>query len=526
MKPIRHFVSQAIRAAIIVVSAVAIGGIASAKAADNWAGDYSSPHGVDLTLESSGGGSFTGELTIASGGQTQSFPVQLRQQGDRLNGTFGSGMDTFPLAISLGEEPQQIVLVSDGSMFELSKKGGGALESGARNPLAATGTDMSSGQSAPAGAGNFSHPDGYFSMQVPSQWEANMMAGDVFELVTGTPGDLVVVVLGDLDASERGKPATQVMPSAMAAIDAFLAQNAEVYADSSRASTSAVQASGISVARSERPASDRGQSTTVWQGLAVKGDNAVILVSSLSPQRSAELMPTLDAAIASVSINRSWRPGELSQSGATSSSGRNVSFNGVRLEDATLQKLEGPTPVIPDGDYWYDNRSGMAGTIGGPTEAYLAPGLELGGRLSPQASGGATQVALNGRYLHPIDLAGLQYYFGYIAPGRYWMDGNGDYGNEGGPKQGNIIEDIALIEMVAAEYQAQMQQQLMQQVQTYGGQGGYYGQGGGYYNQGGGGSVYSHFPNLGASGTGVGVANFGNGDGIVNAGGVLWWPGK
>jgi hypothetical protein len=40
------------------------------------------------------------------------------------------------------------------------------------------------------------------------------------------------------------------------------------------------------------------------------------------------------------------------------------------------------------------------------------------------------------------------------------------------------------------------------------------------------GSVYQHFPNLGARGTGAGVADLGGGDTIVNAGGVRWWPGK
>lgn len=51
------------------------------------------------------------------------------------------------------------------------------------------------------------------------------------------------------------------------------------------------------------------------------------------------------------------------------------------------------------------------------------------------------------------------------------------------------------------------------------------GLGGGGYNESlygnGSGSVYSRFPNLGSSGSSVSV-----GGGIVNAGGVLWWPGK
>jgi hypothetical protein len=183
--------------------------------------------------------------------------------------------------------------------------------------------------------------------------------------------------------------------------------------------------------------------------------------------------------------------------------------------------------MIPDGEYWYDDVSGMAGTIGGPTEAYLAPGLTIGGKLDPNASGGQTNVGFNGRYLHPIDLAGLQYYFGEIRPGRYWLDSQGNYGQENGPRLGNLVEEIATVQALAAEMQAYYQAQLNAQVQQYQGQGGYYGQSGGYYNQqGGGGSVYSHFPNLGAGGTGVGVANVGGGDTIVNAGGVLWWPGK
>lgn len=67
----------------------------------------------------------------------------------------------------------------------------------------------------------------------------------------------------------------------------------------------------------------------------------------------------------------------------------------------------------------------------------------------------------------------------------------------------------------AAEMRAQMRAQLEQQIQMYCGQGGH-----------GGGSVYQHFPNPGAGGTGVGVTDLGGGDSTVNAGGVLCWPGK
>jgi hypothetical protein len=165
--------------------------------------------------------------------------------------------------------------------------------------------------------------------------------------------------------------------------------------------------------------------------------------------------------------------GGLSQPAAT---GRNIFFNGSRLDVATLERLEGPIPVIPDGQYWYDKRSGSAGLIGGPTLGYFAPDLDFFPPMSPHASGGGTNVVVNGRYLHPVDLAGLQYYFGTVQPGRYWLDGQGNYGVENGPALGNLVQQIAMLQAVS---------------QTAVG----------------GGSVYQYFPNLGTGGSGV-----------------TWWP--
>ena len=180
---------------------------------------------------------------------------------------------------------------------------------------------------------------------------------------------------------------------------------------------------------------------------------------------------------------------------------RKVVFNGARLDTATLLRLEGPAPVIPDGNYWYDRRSGMAGSIGGPTEAYLAPNLDFCPPMSPLASGGGTNVVVNGRNLHPIDLAGLQAIFGQVVPGRYWFDGQGNYGYENGPALGNLVQQLAMLQAAGAPVQ---------------------GRGGAP----GGDSVYRYFPTLGPTGTGVTVANAGGGDPIVNVGGVMWWPGK
>ena len=52
--------------------------------------------------------------------------------------------------------------------------------------------------------------------------------------------------------------------------------------------------------------------------------------------------------------------------------GRKVRFNGRLLggpELATLEQLERGGPRVKDGEYWYDARTGAAGTWGGPHAA-------------------------------------------------------------------------------------------------------------------------------------------------------------
>jgi len=94
---------------------------------------------------------------------------------------------------------------------------------------------------------------------------------------------------------------------------------------------------------------------------------------------------------------------------------------------------------VPDGSYWYDNVSGAAGAWGGPATALLPPGLELGGPLPANASGGGTGVFINGRELHPVDARNLWQYTGYPPQrGRYWVDATGNFGYEGGPMLGNL----------------------------------------------------------------------------------------
>jgi hypothetical protein len=125
---------------------------------------------------------------------------------------------------------------------------------------------------------------------------------------------------------------------------------------------------------------------------------------------------------------------------------RRISINGGPLDERgrrVLQQLEtiGRTR-LPDGDYWYDPGSGVAGRWGGPAAVLLVPGLPLGGRLPPQASGGGngriTGIFVNGRELHPYDVAALIALYGQAWPGRWWVNGAGDFGPEGGVAIGNL----------------------------------------------------------------------------------------
>lgn len=96
------------------------------------------------------------------------------------------------------------------------------------------------------------------------------------------------------------------------------------------------------------------------------------------------------------------------------------------------------TVQVPDGAYWYDRVSGLWGVHGGPALGQMPPAMELGGALRMNASTGGTGVVVNGRELHPTEAAYLQQLFGYVIPGRYWMNAMGVGGFEGGPALFNV----------------------------------------------------------------------------------------
>jgi hypothetical protein len=118
---------------------------------------------------------------------------------------------------------------------------------------------------------------------------------------------------------------------------------------------------------------------------------------------------------------------------------RVVTVNGSRLSAPTMQALEQHYRVrVASGAYWYDPWSGAWGVMGGPTAGLIVAGLDFGGQLHPDASGGSTLVWVNGRRLPWQDLVALQQITGPIQPGRYWLDGNGNAGIEGGPAIVNL----------------------------------------------------------------------------------------
>jgi len=111
----------------------------------------------------------------------------------------------------------------------------------------------------------------------------------------------------------------------------------------------------------------------------------------------------------------------------------------VRLPASVLHALEAQYRVrAQNGAYWYDPACGAWGFAGGPTVGFIPAGLDLGGPLQADASGGTTLVFINGRQLPVRDVLALRQLVGPVLPGRYWLDAQGNVGVEGGPAFMNL----------------------------------------------------------------------------------------
>lgn len=144
----------------------------------------------------------------------------------------------------------------------------------------------------------------------------------------------------------------------------------------------------------------------------------------------------LGVTLACVLAGGPARAGQGAQGGQIIINGQPLSAEAA----GALTQVYGP---LPAGDYWYDPLSGLWGVTGGPSTGRILPGLQLGGPLRPDASGGgdgrATGVFINGREIHPQEHLYLQALFGAVNPGRYWLGPNLVGGLEGGPPAFDLL---------------------------------------------------------------------------------------
>jgi hypothetical protein len=124
--------------------------------------------------------------------------------------------------------------------------------------------------------------------------------------------------------------------------------------------------------------------------------------------------------------------------------GSGIYVNGKQVTRADLQVVGQILGVpmedaIAPGQYWYDQVSGLWGYPGTPAIGQIPPGLPLGGPLQAGASGGGTGIFINGREIHVLEAQYLRMLFGYVIPGRYWMNAAGIGGFENGPPMFNLV---------------------------------------------------------------------------------------
>jgi hypothetical protein len=469
-------------------------------------GSFEKPDGsLKLTVRQQGQG-FAGTLTVRdAAGTTNEFPMQLRAEGSDLVGTFGSGAGAYPISVRFDPEAKggQLVVTSGDFVHRLDRKGGGVPPAGSADAT---------------GQGSYRHPQGWFTSRLPKGWRALIEEPAAVVLDAGRPGAFIFVLCSHLDPEEIGQPVPVVFQEALPDLDGVLARNFGIQADSTGARATALTPShhpAAEVSWSGRIPSDwQPQPVTIWSGTVFEKDFFVLLIAVLNPGDATSLVPELRGVLGSTRVLQVPTPAEFERFIASSAQpsedplaqtqgqkaqySRRITVNGTRIDDATLQILEqGMGIQIPEYDYWYDPVCGAVGGIGGPGVAFFPPGLRLGGPLQPDASGGGsgmvTGVFINGRELHPQDVLGLKSITGQVIPGRYWLDGQGNFGFEGGPVAGNLL-------LIARTRQTQ---------------------GGG-----GGSQAWTRYKDFGGVNGKTNFGSFGNGDYYFSGGGVDWWPGK
>lgn len=104
-------------------------------------------------------------------------------------------------------------------------------------------------------------------------------------------------------------------------------------------------------------------------------------------------------------------------------------LNSIQLQTLRLEKLK--FVIKGDMKLFYDPRSGVLGEEGGPGLCMIGANRDLGeGSLAEDCSGGNTTVYFNGRELSAVELMHLMQTGTPIGNGRYWLNHDGDFGEE------------------------------------------------------------------------------------------------
>lgn len=127
---------------------------------------------------------------------------------------------------------------------------------------------------------------------------------------------------------------------------------------------------------------------------------------------------------------------------------REVTINDRPVDDEMLERIESALfAEIPEGDYWYDARSGLGGPLGAQATVY-APGFDFG-PVAADASAGTTDIFYNGRELPWVEATYVAMLFGIPSEaiasfaGRYILEANGDVYTESGVYLGNLAAQAA-----------------------------------------------------------------------------------
>ncbi len=121
-----------------------------------------------------------------------------------------------------------------------------------------------------------------------------------------------------------------------------------------------------------------------------------------------------------------------------------VFVNGRELTASQLEAFKQIYGVIPaPGHWWYDAISGMYGAEGQGSTGFMYPGHDLG-PLAADASHGNMPVFINGRQLTHVEVNYLAWLAGgAVAPGRYWVDAQLNWGYEGVPIPAGNLRHLA-----------------------------------------------------------------------------------